>query len=70
MCKLPYLSLMQLTVFGTFELEKGTMLEKMVEPLEALGYRFNAHDHNSGLNAISIANEVVSVGGAIHDVKV
>ena len=49
--------------FGTFELEKGTLLENMVEPLEALGYRFNAHDHNSGLNAISIANEVLSVGG-------
>lgn len=49
--------------FGTFDLEKGTALENMVEPLEALGYKVNLRSLNSGLHAISIAKDGLT-GGA------
>jgi gamma-glutamyltranspeptidase/glutathione hydrolase len=49
--------------FGTFDLEKGTSLENMVEPLEALGYKVNLRGLNSGLHAISIAKGGLT-GGA------
>ena len=49
--------------FGTFDLEKNTSLENMVEPLEALGYRVNLRALNSGLHAISIAKGGLA-GGA------
>ena len=49
--------------FGTFDLEKNTSLENMVEPLEALGYRVNLRALNSGLHAISIAKDGLA-GGA------
>ncbi len=49
--------------FGTFDLEKNTLFENMVGPLEALGYRVNLRALNSGLNAISIAKDGLA-GGA------
>ncbi|MDC1117639.1 gamma-glutamyltransferase [Alphaproteobacteria bacterium] len=49
--------------FGTFDLEKNTSLENMVEPLKALGYRVNLRALNSGLHAISIAKDGLA-GGA------
>ena len=49
--------------FGTFDLEKGTSLENMVEPLEALGYKVKLRALNSGLHAISIAKDGLA-GGA------
>ena len=49
--------------FGTFELEKGTSLENMVEPMEALGYKVKLRALNSGLHAISIAKDGLT-GGA------
>ena len=49
--------------FGTFDLEKSTSLENMVEPLEALGYKVKLRALNSGLHAISIAKDGLA-GGA------
>ena len=49
--------------FGTFDLEKNTSLETMIEPLQALGYRVNLRALNSGLHAISIAKDGLA-GGA------
>ena len=49
--------------FGTFDLEKGTSLEKMIEPLEALGYKVKLRALNSGLHAISITKDGLA-GGA------
>jgi gamma-glutamyltranspeptidase/glutathione hydrolase len=49
--------------FGTFDLEKNTSLENMIEPLEALGYRVNLRALNSGLHAISISKDGLA-GGA------
>ena len=49
--------------FGTFDLEKGTSLENMVEPMEALGYKVKLRALNSGLHAISITKDGLA-GGA------
>ena len=49
--------------FGTYDLEKGTSLDDMVEPLEAIGYKVNLRGLNSGLHAISIGKSTLS-GGA------
>ena len=49
--------------FGTFELEKGTSLENMIEPMEALGYKVKLRALNSGLHAISITKDGLA-GGA------
>ena len=49
--------------FGTFELEKGTSLENMIEPMEALGYKIKLRALNSGLHAISITKDGLA-GGA------
>ena len=49
--------------FGAYDLEKGTFLEDMVEPLETLGYKVNVRNLNSGLHAISIGEDNLS-GGA------
>ena len=49
--------------FGTFELEKGTSLENMIGPMEALGYKVKLRALNSGLHAISITKDGLA-GGA------
>ena len=49
--------------FGTYDLEKGTSLEDMMAPLEALGYKVNLRALNSGLHAISIGKDSLT-GGA------
>ena len=49
--------------FGTYDLEKSTSLENMVEPLEALGYKVKLRALNSGLHAISITKDGLA-GGA------
>ena len=49
--------------FGTFDLEKSTSLENMVEPLEALGFKVSLRALNSGLHAISITKDGLA-GGA------
>ena len=49
--------------FGSFDLEKGTSLENMVEPLESLGYKVKLRSLNSGLHAISVTENGLS-GGA------
>ena len=49
--------------FGTYDLEKGTSLNDMVEPLEAIGYKVNLRGLNSGLHAISVGKSTLS-GGA------
>ena len=49
--------------FGIFDLEKGTSLENMVEPLKALGYKVKLRALNSGLHAISITKDGLA-GGA------
>ena len=49
--------------FGTYDLEKGTSLDDMVEPLEAIGYKVNLRGLNSGLHAISVGKSTLS-GGA------
>jgi gamma-glutamyltranspeptidase / glutathione hydrolase len=49
--------------FGTYDLEKSTSIENMVEPLEALGYTVKLRALNSGLHAISIAKDGLA-GGA------
>ncbi|WP_109468825.1 gamma-glutamyltransferase [Albibacillus kandeliae] len=48
--------------FGTFDLEAGTPLEDMLEPLEAMGYQAKVQELNSGLHAIEIGQ--VLKGGA------
>ena len=48
--------------FGTFDLEAGTPLEDMLEPLEAMGYQAKVQALNSGLHAIEIGQ--VLKGGA------
>ncbi len=40
--------------FGTYDLEKGTAAELMRPALEALGYKVNVRDLNSGLHAIAL----------------
>ena len=49
--------------FGTYDLEKGTSLDDMVEPLQAIGYKVNLRGLNSGLHAISVGKSTLS-GGA------
>ena len=41
--------------FGTFDVEKGTGAEGLAPGLEALGYKVNVRDLNSGLHAIAIS---------------
>ncbi len=48
--------------FGTYDLEAGTKAESLAEPLEALGYKVNTRDLNSGLHAIAIGDTLQ--GGA------
>jgi gamma-glutamyltranspeptidase/glutathione hydrolase len=48
--------------FGTYDLEAGTKAEILAEPLEALGYKVNTRDLNSGLHAIAIGDTLQ--GGA------
>jgi gamma-glutamyltranspeptidase/glutathione hydrolase len=48
--------------FGTYDLEAGTKAETLAEPLEALGYKVNTRDLNSGLHAIAIGDTLQ--GGA------
>ena len=38
--------------FGAYDLEKGTTAERFKAPLEAMGYKVNVRDLNSGLHAI------------------
>ncbi|WP_027859210.1 gamma-glutamyltransferase [Marinobacterium jannaschii] len=38
--------------FGPYDLEKGTAAERFKAPLEAMGYKVNVKDLNSGLHAI------------------
>ena len=40
--------------FGTYDLEKGTAAEVMAPALEALGYKVNVGNLNSGLHAIAL----------------
>ncbi len=40
--------------FGTYDLERGTAAEAMAPALEALGYKVNIRDLNSGLHAIAL----------------
>ncbi|MCP4320017.1 MAG: gamma-glutamyltransferase [Hyphomicrobiales bacterium] len=49
--------------FGTYDLEKGSEAEKLAAPLEALGYKVNIRDLNSGLHAIHITDDGLT-GGA------
>ncbi|MCY6379933.1 gamma-glutamyltransferase [Hoeflea prorocentri] len=49
--------------FGTYDIEKGTEAENLAGPLEALGYKVNIRDLNSGLHAIVIEEDGL-VGGA------
>ncbi|WP_136656330.1 gamma-glutamyltransferase [Nitratireductor sp. XY-223] len=49
--------------FGSYDVEKGTEAEKLAGPLEALGYKVNIRDLNSGLHAIVIAPDGLH-GGA------
>ncbi|WP_346910314.1 gamma-glutamyltransferase [uncultured Roseibium sp.] len=48
--------------FGTYDLEAGTKAETLAEPLEALGYKVNTRDLNSGLHAIAVGDTLQ--GGA------
>lgn len=48
--------------FGTFDVEAGSAMETLVPELEALGYKVNARDLNSGLHVISIGETLK--GGA------
>lgn len=41
--------------FGTFDLEQGTSAEALAPALEALGYKVEIRDLNSGLHAIAIS---------------
>jgi len=49
--------------FGTYDLEKGTSAEKFKAPLEAMGFKVNVRDLNSGLHAIHFKDGKL-VGGA------
>ncbi|MEM8916986.1 MAG: gamma-glutamyltransferase, partial [Pseudomonadota bacterium] len=49
--------------FGTYDLEAGTSMEAMAEPLADLGYEVNVRDLTSGLHAIAIGPDGLS-GGA------
>ncbi|WP_206597503.1 gamma-glutamyltransferase [Polycladidibacter stylochi] len=49
--------------FGTYDLEKGTDAEKLQAPLEAMGFKVNLRDLNSGLHGIVIGNDGLQ-GGA------
>ena len=49
--------------FGTYDLEAGTSAEEFKQPLEALGYKVNIRDLNSGLHAV-LLNEDVLIGAA------
>lgn len=40
--------------FGTYDLEKGTAAEELAPALEALGYKVNVSDLNSGLHVIAL----------------
>lgn len=48
--------------FGPYDLEAGTKAESLAERLEALGYKVNTRDLNSGLHAIAIGDTLQ--GGA------
>ncbi|KZL19278.1 Gamma-glutamyltranspeptidase precursor [Pseudovibrio axinellae] len=49
--------------FGTYDLEKGTAAEKLQPALEAMGYKTNIRDLNSGLHGIVITRDGLQ-GGA------
>ncbi|QKV17525.1 gamma-glutamyltransferase [Oricola thermophila] len=49
--------------FGTFDLEEGTVAESLKPALEAMGYKVNVGELNSGLHAIAIRPDGLS-GGA------
>ena len=49
--------------FGTYDLEEGTSMADMAEPLEALGYKVNVRSLTSGLHAIAIDSGNL-IGGA------
>ena len=40
--------------FGTYDLEKGTVAEKLKPALDAMGFKTNIRDLNSGLHGITI----------------
>lgn len=42
--------------FGTFDLEKGTQAEALQAELEAMGYKVNVADLNSGLHAVQVVD--------------
>ena len=42
--------------FGTYDLEAGTSAESLQAPLEAMGYKVNVRDLNSGLHAVQISD--------------
>ncbi|WP_310621556.1 gamma-glutamyltransferase [Flexibacterium corallicola] len=48
--------------FGTYDLEKGTWMEELKEPLEMLGYDVDIKDMNSGLHGIYISSEGLEGG--------
>ncbi|MEM9734882.1 MAG: gamma-glutamyltransferase [Pseudomonadota bacterium] len=49
--------------FGTYDLEAGTEAERLQKPLEAVGYKVNVRNLNSGLHAIVIGGKGLE-GGA------
>ena len=49
--------------FGTYDLEKGTGAEALLQPLEQLGYSVNLRDLNSGLQGIVMTDDGLT-GGA------
>jgi gamma-glutamyltranspeptidase / glutathione hydrolase len=49
--------------FGTYDLEKGTVVETLQGDLEAMGYEVKLRDLNSGLHAIAISDNGLQ-GGA------
>lgn len=51
--------------FGTYDVEKGTRAEKLVAPLEALGFKVEVRDLNSGLHGIEITPEGLEGGADI-----
>ncbi len=48
--------------FGTYDVEKGTAAEAMIPDLEALGYKVEARDMNSGLHAVKFNGYGLSAG--------
>jgi gamma-glutamyltranspeptidase/glutathione hydrolase len=42
--------------FGTYDLEAGTGMEALADPLTALGFEVNIRDLTSGLHAIEIGD--------------